>query len=288
MPTGTRHRFNGIFGSITDNPLTSGAGSFNSAGLTDMGVISVPDHVIITLDPLKQYGAPEIVIVTSHTTAATVASVTRGAYGTTARAHPQGTLWVHAPLDEDFMEIGTTAGRPTNPYFGQPYFNTTLNAMEVRDTVPSWQNVNMLADPPSCRIFHNASQSPASGVLTALAFNSERYDTAAMHDTLTNNSRITMPTVGVYLITSTYVWANNAVGFRATEIVLNGATTIAISAPGGVPDAGPVRMALCTTYKFAANDYVELKVFQSSGGPLAVDSSGNFSPEFSATWIGRG
>jgi len=53
MPGGTRHRFNGIFGTVTDNPLTAGAGTFNSTGLSDMGVVTAPDHAIITLDPLK-------------------------------------------------------------------------------------------------------------------------------------------------------------------------------------------------------------------------------------------
>lgn len=129
MPTGVRHRFNGIFGAITDNPLTAGAGSFNSAGLADMGTVSAPDHAIVTLDPLKQFGAAEIIIVTVHTAAATVATITRGAYGTVARSHPQGTLWVHAPLDEDFIEILTSATRPTNPYEGQFIFETNTNKL---------------------------------------------------------------------------------------------------------------------------------------------------------------
>lgn len=128
MPTGSRIRANNVFGVTTDNPLTVGSATFNSAGLANLPVVS-GNHAVVTLDPLRQYGEPEIVIITTHTAVATVATITRGAYGTTARAHPVNTVWVHAPITEDVISIVTSGTRPSNPYEGQFIFETDTNKL---------------------------------------------------------------------------------------------------------------------------------------------------------------
>lgn len=126
MPAGTRIRDNGQFGAIADNPLTVGATTFNSPDLTFLPTV-IGNHLVITLDPLRRFGAPEIVVVTAHTASATTVTVTRGAYGTLAREHPQGTEWVHAPIDEDFIEITLSGTRPTDPYIGQLIYENDTN-----------------------------------------------------------------------------------------------------------------------------------------------------------------
>ena len=40
MPSGPRIRDNGILGTTTDNPLTAGAGTFNSAGLANLEIVA--------------------------------------------------------------------------------------------------------------------------------------------------------------------------------------------------------------------------------------------------------
>jgi hypothetical protein len=128
MPAGPRIRDNNVFGTTTDNPLAAGATTFNSAGLAKMSVVAAA-HAVVTLDPIRQFGEPEIVVVTVHTASATVATITRGQYGTVDRAHPQGTLWVHQPIDEDFIEVLTSITRPSNPYEGQFIFETNTNKL---------------------------------------------------------------------------------------------------------------------------------------------------------------
>lgn len=104
-----RIRSNNCFGTVTDNPLTNVATTLNSAGLANLAAVSGGDEAIITLDPNRVNGAPEIVRVTAHTGSATSATIDRGEFGTSAREHPQGTEWVHGPvaatssdLDGDF------------------------------------------------------------------------------------------------------------------------------------------------------------------------------------------
>lgn len=119
MPSGTRSRTNNVFGTTTDNPLTNVATTINSAGLANLAAISAGPHAVLTLDPLRVSGAPEYVIVTAHTGSATSATITRGAYGSSARQHPLGTLWTHAPLTDDFIRIVDATGDITDPYEGQ-------------------------------------------------------------------------------------------------------------------------------------------------------------------------
>lgn len=126
MPTGSRIRTDNVFGTVTDNPLTAGALTLNSAGLVNLAAVA-SNHAVIVLDPLRAAGAPEIVIVTAHTAAASSATITRGAYGTTARSHAAGVLWVHAPTTEDTIRIVTSGTRPSDPYKGQGIFETDTN-----------------------------------------------------------------------------------------------------------------------------------------------------------------
>lgn len=125
MPAGTRIRSNNVFGLVLDNPLLANSTSFNSSGLANLPVVALgTQHAIITLDPLRVNGAPEIVVVTLHSTLSTLATISRGVYGTTARVHPQGTLWTHTPINEDFISITTSGTRPADPYLGETIFET--------------------------------------------------------------------------------------------------------------------------------------------------------------------
>lgn len=140
---GIRIRGNNVFGAVSDNPLATGSITFNSPNLADLPTVA-GNHAIITLDPLRQYGFPEIVMVTAHTASATVATIQRGMYGTTARTHPQNTFWAHAAVEDDFLEVDTTATRPTDNYQGQLIFDTDRNAYVGRATSQVWQEVMQL------------------------------------------------------------------------------------------------------------------------------------------------
>lgn len=120
---GSRIRDNNVFGTITDNPLTNVATTMNSAGLANLSAIS-GNHAVLILDPLRVAGAPEIIIMTAHTGAATSGAITRGAYGTAARQHASGTLWVQATTMDDLIRIVTSGTRPSDQYEGQLVFET--------------------------------------------------------------------------------------------------------------------------------------------------------------------
>lgn len=147
-------------------------------------------------------------------------------------------------------------------------------------------NILFLANPPACRVYRTTAQTIANSSNTALAFNSERYDTAAMHDNVTNNSRITIPTTGIYHVGGGIEWSATGAYTQAVFIIKNAATFLAqITAESGAPLS---RVNLSTTDKFNAGEFVELWVVQFSGGNLNINATGNVSPEFWATWVGLG
>ena len=157
-------------------------------------------------------------------------------------------------------------------------------SLDLRGKIPP-QTVPFIG----ARVFNSAAISAANGAFTVLTFDSERFDTDNIHDLASNTSRLTVKTAGKYRIYGNVEFASAAGGaFRLVGILLNGATSIAEGGSNGATIvAGPnVRSTVCTTYDLALNDYVELRVFQDSGGALNVNASGNYSPEFGMERVG--
>lgn len=286
MPSGPRIRGNNSFGVTTDNPLTAGATSFNSPGLATLPVVSSA-HAVVVLDPKRVFGAPEIVIVTSHTAAATVATITRAAYGTVARSHPQGTAWAHVPVDEDFIEILTSGTRPSDPYRGQAIFETDTNRYVGRSTADAWQDINLFADPPACSVFNNTTQSLTSGVAAVLQANSETFDTAALHDNVTNNGRITAPITGVYVFSATWGLAgDNDYVFFESNLRANGVTSVTRERNVNPGTSATARnFQIHGVYKLLATEYMEV-VFSQQNTSANANNVDSF--RFGACWLGRG
>ena len=141
-------------------------------------------------------------------------------------------------------------------------------------------DITFLAHPPRVRVYNSANISIPNSALTALTFNSERFDTDTMHSTAANTGRITFTTAGGYDVGCGVSFAANATGQRDVGIRLNGVTLIAYDARPAAPATVGTIFAFSTFYEFAAGDYIEVVVFQNSGAALNVTASGNISPEF--------
>lgn len=117
---GRRIRDNNVFGTLSALLANeAGPSTMQSDGLALLSAVA-SNHAVLVLDPLRTAGAPEIVVVTAHTGAATTATVTRGAYGTAPRQHAAGTLWVLATTADDLIRlVADAAGRPSDQYILQ-------------------------------------------------------------------------------------------------------------------------------------------------------------------------
>lgn len=131
-------------------------------------------------------------------------------------------------------------------------------------------------------VYHNTTQSISNNTTTVLAFNSERRDDSAFHDTATNNSRLTVPTAmpGWYMITGNVEFAGDINGVRQVGIQLNGATVIALNLQQAALAGTITRVNVSTLYYLAATNYVELIVYQNSGISLNINSGAQYTPEF--------
>ena len=109
---------------------------------------------------------------------------------------------------------------------------------------------------------------------TAVALDLEDFDDAAYHDTVTNNSRMTIPSGydGRYLLVGHVHWsAPNDTKPYLTGIYKNGTL---LDQGAGVSVAGSVASIQCTIIDNAvAGDYYELYAYQNSGGNEDTNNS---------------
>lgn len=135
-------------------------------------------------------------------------------------------------------------------------------------------DLEFLIQPPSCRIVRSSTQSISNLTLTAVNFNAaDSWDTDALHDTVTNNNRITIPSGlgGKYLCIANVIFGASATGDRFVEWRVNGTTEYR---------GQFVKSATATTelnysaiISLSAGDYLEVMVYHSAGGALNIDSA---------------
>lgn len=175
---------------------------------------------------------------------------------------------------------GGASGAPTRLAKGTADQVLTMNAGA---TAPEWADAAG-GTFVGVRAYAGATTTVNDQTWTSIALNSERFDTNGFHDTSTNNSRLTVPTGqdGYYLIGGNGELAGNTTGWRAMRIFLNGATRICdvsvnANANGSAPSA---RLLVVSLYSLVATDYVELQLWQNSGGSIATQNAANSNCEF--------
>lgn len=177
------------------------------------------------------------------------------------------------------------------PYVKLAWVDGTPNQGSAANFNHVEEGILDVSQAPAVRVFHNAAQSITNNTVTALAFNSERFDQAGgvastQHDTVTNNSRLTCLYAGVYQISGGIQWAAAAGGERQLIIRHSvGPTSIRVRNDFGSASITQDQV-VTALYALAVNEYVELCVFQNSGGALNVNVSGAISPEFEMVRVG--
>jgi hypothetical protein len=169
---------------------------------------------------------------------------------------------------------GAAPGTPASGYGA--LFVDTSGRWWVKDDAG---NVLLLSGSIGARAYNSANISIPDTTVTALTFDSERWDTDSIHSTSSNTGRLTCTIAGKYLIIANIRFATNSTGTRAVNLRLNGSNI------AGVTQAGATGSNIClmhvsTIYDLAVGDYVEVTVQQTSGGNLNVEASSPISPEF--------
>lgn len=129
----------------------------------------------------------------------------------------------------------------------------------------------------AARLRRTINQSIPNNTDTAIIFNSTQIETIdTMVDLILFNTRITAPAPGYYLAGCNIRWVTNATGFRSATVRLNGSTPI--TAERLDPTATQsTDIETTTLYQMNTGDYIELIVYQNSGGNLDVLGTSDYS-----------
>ena len=140
-------------------------------------------------------------------------------------------------------------------------------------------NLNFLHSPPVIRVATTGAVSITNNSLTTVNLDAFGFKRDLLHSTVTNPSRVTFATTGIYTLTLQVDWDANATGRRYASILLNGATVIRAQSMAPA-SGGQATNQLAMSYDFEATDYVQVQVYQDSGGSL------NCYPNFEVVWVG--
>lgn len=127
------------------------------------------------------------------------------------------------------------------------------------------------------RVYDASTQTLTTGSAAFINFDSETFDTDTMHDTVTNNTRLTATTAGKYLVIGQMEFAANATGERRLSIGKNGATNDVATVVHDAAASGETRIIVAGFVDLSATDYVQLEAWQNSGGNLNVSGGPNSS-----------
>jgi hypothetical protein len=136
------------------------------------------------------------------------------------------------------------------------------------------------------RVYNNADVSLTQSADTLITFNSESYDTDAIHSVSVNTGRLTCKTPGKYLIVGNVKFTAQSAGAQdLLYIKHNNTKYIAGSQIPTSINGQTGRVVVTTIYDLATNDYVELWAYCMEASPKAVYVD-DYSPVFMMQRIG--
>lgn len=192
---------------------------------------------------------------------------------------------------------GTNAARlalaGTDLFAGLHYF-TTDTKREWLYSGSTWYLLPTLNTPRVKAADTSNAGTVATATVTPIPMaSSDVYDTDSMHNPGANPSRITLPFIGLWRVSYTFMWdESNATGIRQTWISVNtaGAGTgirYAFSVQDGFASGSvPAITASDVIVNTAITDYIELIAYQDSGTTL--DFGGGISYDVSMTAVYKG
>lgn len=144
------------------------------------------------------------------------------------------------------------------------------------------ENINNYRVPPSVKLERTTGQVVYDASTATMVWDSEAWDTDAMHDNATNQDRITINTPGIYLVIGAVRYTAGISDDSSLTINLNG--SLVVRDEGGPANTAGGRTA-SLMLNLSAADYLTMQVYQNnSANTSRTTTSGTF---FSAAWLGQ-
>jgi len=139
-----------------------------------------------------------------------------------------------------------------------------------------------------CFVYGTANQTISNATVTTVPFAAENFDSNGFHDNATNNSRITIPTGkgGKYLVVAQSSFAPNLTGFRQLRILKNGTAVQISQMNNNASNTVDIQNNVSYILSLAAADYIEMAVYQNTGGNLTLTNSTDNDTFLSVTYQG--
>lgn len=154
-----------------------------------------------------------------------------------------------------------------------------------------YDTVYFLLNPPMVHVQQQTAQNIANSTWVAVTWDTEIVDTEGSHSTVTNPTRITPKTPGLYMGWFGSSWANNTTGKRHMAWRQNGTFVGGHSRVDWRPTiSGTAQKGFRFWLPFnGTTDYLELMVWQNSGATLAtfpqvIEPDRAASPELYMRW----
>lgn len=167
---------------------------------------------------------------------------------------------------------------------GDPWVDVVyMTELDISDAlVVGGDDIN--AQIQGAQVTHNTDQGVNNATKTTLVFNTESWDTDSIHDNVTNNSRLTCKTAGIYAITCSVQMEADVDGDRIMYILVNG---IDICMENSPPEQELYThiMHIDTIWELDVDDYVQIAVYQNAGQVIDIYAD-TFSPFFTMQRIG--
>lgn len=150
-----------------------------------------------------------------------------------------------------------------------------LTADSTASTGLAWTTIATGLTYAGCSVYSSAAQTINNSTTTIATYGAENFDTNGYHSTVTNTSRITIPSgkAGKYLLTASVAWTGGtAAGLRQFYFYKNGAEIGMINrfiVASGTTDIWQTGSQIVDA---AVGDYFEIAVFQSGGSAASLDS----------------
>lgn len=163
------------------------------------------------------------------------------------------------PLDKSIIPVST------NNYQDEFLYGKSIEAIDYTTGIKNKPTANTKK---YCFATKSANQSIPNTTWTTITLNTYETNDTGMSVTA---DRITITQAGQYLVSAQVQWASNGTGSREAFIRTNGGTIFLDTYV--VPNSGDLTSIQMTTIKtFSINDYIDMRVYQNSGGSINVNA----------------
>jgi hypothetical protein len=175
-----------------------------------------------------------------------------------------GKLATDSVTTDKILDANVTFGKLTDVIDDDTMATASDTTLSTSESIKAYVNT-----PKDKCLVGITSNLTVGSVPYTVPFNQSISDVANMHDTVANNSRITIGTAGIYLITATIETSEVSNGDIGVDILKNGSTISRVRFDSGSTDGGQA-INISHMASLSVSDYIEAQLFKIAGSTTTI------------------